>query len=385
MYRFIFLAFLSLLFLGCSHNTRKITISPKIGQRFIVGFYGDTIEKAKEQLEVYIRDYKIGGVILFKVHSAHHITPEEKADRDKLFPGNISNDPETLKNLIQGIQELNSQYASIPLFIGVDQEGGLVSRLKDCGLGNTRSHQELGQLALAETTQEATKIAEHLRRLGINFNFAPVLDLALNPDNTVIVKNKRSFGENPERVATHAKAYIEAQGARGILNAVKHFPGHGSTLQDTHDGFTDASQTWKAIELEPYRILINEKKLDCIMTSHVYNNTIDDVYPASLSQKTLEGLLRKKLGYPGLIITDDLEMKALADKYTPETIIQLGAQAGVDIFLIGNHDTRIHGVERSIQALQALYDEGHITPEAVDTSYHRILEAKHKLYPDSSF
>ncbi len=366
-------------------STRKVSIDPKIGQRFIVGFYGSTFEKVKEQLEVYIRDYKIGGVILFKVHSAHHITPEEKENRDTLFPGNITNDPEALKDLIKAIQDLNAKHSSIPLFIGVDQEGGLVSRLIDCGLGNTRSHQELGQLDPAATTQEATKIAQHLSFLGINLNFAPCLDLALNPDNTVIVKNKRSFSDNPLIVATHAEAYIEAQRSLHILSCCKHFPGHGSTKDDTHNGFTDATDTWKAVELEPYSILIHKGKLSWVMASHVYNKHIDPEHPASLSRATLTDLLRNQLGYQGLIITDDLEMKAIADNYEQEEVIRLGAAAGVDIFLIGNHDTRIQGVERSIQALQELYEREVLSTESVNASYEHILAEKRKIFPDTSF
>ncbi len=366
-------------------STRKVRIDPKIGQRFIVGFYGSTFEKAKEQLEVYIRDYKIGGVILFKVHSAHHITPEEKENRDTLFPGNISSDPQALKDLIQAIQDLNAQYSPIPLFIGIDQEGGLVSRLRDCGLGATPSHAELGQLNPAATTGTATTIAHYLNNLGINLNFAPCLDLALNPDNTVIVKNKRSFGESPTTVATHVEAYIDAHTVQNILSCCKHFPGHGSTKDDTHNGFTDATATWKAVELDPYKILIQKGKLSWVMASHVYNQSIDPEHPASLSKATLTDLLRNELGYQGLIITDDLEMKAIADNYTQEEVIRLGAAAGVDIFLIGNHDTRIQGVERSIQALQDLYEKEVLSPESINASYERILAEKRKIFPDASF
>ncbi len=366
---------------GTSLSARKVSIDPKIGQRFIVGFYGTNIERARIQLEPYIRDYRIGGVILFGRHSVDNITEDQKVRKDELFPGNISNDPQALKDLIQAIQDLNADYSDIPLFIGIDQEGGLISRLRNCGLGATLSHQALGKEDLSKTTEEASKIAEYLKGLGCNLNFAPVVDLALNPENTVIVKNERSFGTDPITVAAYAKAYIEAHTNAGILCCLKHFPGHGSTTQDTHNDFTDASLSWKEIELQPYKDLISQGVVDCIMASHVYNKAFDTVYPASLSKATLTDLLRDKLGYKGLIISDDLEMKALLKYYSHEEIIALSAKAGLDIFIIGNHDARREGVERSIQELQRLYDSEEISKEAVDASYQGILELKQKLYP----
>jgi beta-N-acetylhexosaminidase len=364
-----------------SLSARKVSIDPKIGQRFIVGFYGTNIERARIQLEPYIRDYRIGGVILFGRHSVDNITEDEKVRKDELFPGNISNDPQALKDLIQAIQDLNTEHSGIPLFIGIDQEGGLISRLRNCGLGETLSHEALGKEGLSKTTEEASKIAEYLKQLGCNLNFAPVVDLALNPENTVIVKNERSFGADPDRVAAHAKAYIEAHAKAGILCCLKHFPGHGSTTQDTHQGFTDASETFQEIELEPYKALISQGVVDCIMASHVYNKNFDTVYPASLSKETLTDLLKDKLGYKGLIMSDDLEMKALLKYYTHEEIIALSAKAGVDIFIIGNHDARREGVERSIQELQRLYNSGEISKEALDGSYQGILNLKQKLCP----
>lgn len=368
---------------GAPLSSRHIAIDPRIGQRFIVGFYGTTPERAKIQLERYIRDYHIGGVILFGRHSVDNITEDEKVRKDSLFPGNISQDKKELENLTGYIQELNTQYSNIPLFIGVDQEGGLISRLRNCGLGPTLSHAELGQEAVSKTTEEASRIAQYLQGLGFNLNFAPVVDLATNPDNPVIVKHKRSFGADPAVVIKRAKAYILAHIQEGISPCIKHFPGHGSTAGDTHEDFTDASQTWTKQEIEPYRELIAEGIVDLIMASHVYNDQIDDTYPASLSQKTLTDLLRQDLGYTGAIITDDIEMKALLKHYSYEQIIALSAKAGVDLFIIGNHDARREGVENSIEALQALYNKGEISEEDVETPYKRILSLKQKLFPEA--
>jgi len=207
--------------------SQSVDLEAKIGQMLIVGFRGLSIkDKAVQNLRKDIQKYHLGGVILF--------------DYDM-----------TRKSQV---------VSQIPLFIAVDQEGGNIQRLKKkFGFPTTASAQYLGQQNnLALTNKQASKIAKTLAGLGINFNFAPVVDLNLNPNNPVIGGLKRSFSAKPDIVTQHALKFIEAHRRYGVLCAIKHFPGHGSSISDSHAGWVDVTNTWKEIELEPYQRIIDD-------------------------------------------------------------------------------------------------------------------------------
>jgi beta-N-acetylhexosaminidase len=165
----------------------------------------------------------------------------------------------------------------------------------------------------------------------------------------------------------------------GVLTSLKHFPGHGSSVGDTHKGFVDVTNLWKPVELEPYRLL--NHKADTVMVAHVFNKKLDAKYPATLSKKTVNGLLRKKLGFNGVVITDDLQMGAISKKYGLKTTLQLAINAGDDILLFGNQldPRKVVSTKRLVETIKELVKEGKVSTDRIDRSYARIGRLKKKL------
>jgi beta-N-acetylhexosaminidase len=237
----------------------------------------------------------------------------------------------------------------------------------------------LGEKDDAKLTYENAKvIAETLKSLGFNLNFAPVVDVNTNPENPVIAGKERSYSSNPYKVAEHSEQVIKAHKDLDILTALKHFPGHGSSSSDSHLGFVDVSETWNEKELIPYKELINTGKVEIVMTAHVFNKKLDEKYPATLSKKSLSKL-RKDFAYDGIIISDDLQMNAIAKHYSIEEAIPLMVNAGVDIFCIGNNleiDENI--VPKVIDIVMEKIFSGEISEEQIETSYNKIISLKKK-------
>lgn len=306
----LLLSFL-LIFLSLHANLSDTQLKSMIAKMLIVGFEGEQIEQ----------EYQLGGVILF----------------DK----NLK-DPSKAKNIISSAQltQLTNRLQTsknAPLFISIDQEGGKVARLKEeRGFYRAPSAKEISMLALDEVHALYEKQSEMLHQYGFNMNFAPVVDLSLNPDNKVIAKLERSYGKTPEEVVKYASVMIEEQNKAGIISVLKHFPGHGSSLEDSHKGFVDITNTWQEQELEPYKKLIAQNKVDMIMTAHVFNKKLDPQYPATLSYKVNTKLLRKQLGFQGIIVSDDMQMKAITEHYSLSKAVTLAINSGVDMLLFGN-------------------------------------------------
>jgi len=182
-----------------------------------------------------------------------------------------------------------------------------------------------------------------LRGLGINVNFAPVVDLAVEPNNPAIVKPERAYSANEDTVIRFAKEVVKEHRKFGVITVLKHFPGHGSSKDDTHFGIADVTQTWSERELKPYRVLIDSGYVDAIMTAHIVNRFLDkNGNPGTLSKDILDGILRKKLGYQGVVFSDDMQMHAIAKQYGLEESIKLAIHAGVDIMCFSNN---IQGTE----------------------------------------
>ena len=299
-----------------------MTLSEKIGQLLMVGFRGLEVDD-RSPIVRDIRAGRVGGVVLFDRDLAL-----DAPERNIRTPGQV-------KKLVAALQKA----ARIPLLVAVDQEGGQVARLKQKhGFPATVEAQSLGERDdPQETRRQAAAIAAVLARAGINLNFAPVVDLNVNPDNPIIGKFRRSFSADPETVSRHARAVIEAQHEHGVAGCLKHFPGHGSSSQDSHLGFTDVSSTWDPLELAPYRDLIARGLADTVMTAHIFNRGLDPDYPATLSRRTISGLLRGELGFAGVVISDDMDMKAISAEYSRETALELALNAGIDILLIANN------------------------------------------------
>src|SRR5258708_1455053 len=234
-----------------------------------------------------------------------------------LFARNIV-DAEQLRRLTGALQARARACTGRALFVAVDAEGGRVMRLDPgAGFTGTLSAQELGETNdLTLTELEARRIARMLRAAGINWDLAPVVDVGYNPANPVIVGAARSFGANPVLVTAHARAFVRGMREEGVLTALKHFPGHGSSYDDSHKGFVDVTGTADAdVELYPYRTLIAEGMADTVITAHVFNRALDERYPATLSRATLTGLLRGGLGWDGPVVTDDPRLGAIEERY----------------------------------------------------------------------
>ena len=251
-----------------------------------------------------------------------------------------------VRNIVspQQVRELTAQLQAVAgtlLLIAIDQEGGQIARLKARhGFSATPSQAELGRLDdEQETRSSAREVGALLADLGINLNFAPVLDLAVNPDNPIIAALERSYGADPDRVERHARWTIQEFHRAGVLSAVKHFPGHGASKEDSHLGLPDVTHLWSETELEPFSSLIGEQLPDVVMMAHLYNAQWDETYPATLSSAVITGMLRQQLGFEGVVVSDDMTMGAIVQNYSLEESIELAVKAGVDILLFGNNSS----------------------------------------------
>lgn len=356
----------ALLIVNCQLLIAQVdSLSVKIGQMILIGF---PAAKVDNNVLRVIQEGKVGSVIVFeknipKVNSYH-----------------------ALKKIVWTYQ----QAASIPLFVAIDQEGGLVNRLKEkYGFPRSITAWQMGKNQSLDSVRFYSQItATTLAGLGINVNFAPVLDVAIEPTNPVIVKPGRSFSSNEDTVALMAGEVIAAHRNAGVITVLKHFPGHGSSLTDTHFGVADVTNTWQERELLPYTKLWNEGSIDAVMTAHIVNKKLDARgLPGTLSDSILMGILRKKIGFNGLVFSDDLQMEAISKQYSLEETIKLSILAGVDILLFCNNVPgseerkvdNIHGI------ITKLVNNGTITVQRIDESYKRILAAKNSIQHDKAF
>jgi beta-N-acetylhexosaminidase len=272
------------------------------------------------------------------------------------------------------------------LLIAVDAEGGRVMRLGPAaGWTATPSHQDLGQAGdLAQTELEARRIGGMLRDVGINWNLAPVVDVGYNAANPVIVGVGRAFSANPERVAAQARAYITGMHAAGVLTAIKHFPGHGGSVDDSHAGFVDVTDTARPdVELLPYRVLLADGLVDAVMTAHVYNGHRDAWVPATLSRRTIDGVLRRDLGWHGVVVSDDMRMGAIEKHYGAGDAAVRALRAGVDLVLIA--DDRLPG-DRSASAevledIRRAVRRGRLSAHRAEEALSRTAALRSRLTP----
>tara|TARA_Y100001934_G_scaffold99902_1_gene122999 strand:+ start:2162 stop:3211 length:1050 start_codon:yes stop_codon:yes gene_type:complete len=342
----------------------SISIEKQIGQLIIAGFRGKTI-KHNNKIVNYINDYNIGGVILY--------------DEDLAIGGsgtrNIES-PSQVKELVDQLQNVGNNN----LLISIDQEGGEVNRLRNIyGFNDTPAWNHIGLLNNELITMQFSKsMATTLSNLGINLNFAPVLDLD-HGIGTVISDSNRAFSSDPKIVKKNSKIFIDQHRASGIITCGKHFPGLGSASGDTHEGFTDISDTWTVKDLLPFDELIRENNLDMVMISHAFDKKLDSIYPASLSKTIINDMLRNDLGFNGPVICDDPSMRAISNHYSIHDTFELMLNAGVDLFCLGNnliYDPQY--IPKSIQAIVDLVDSKKIKPERIAESIIRINKLKKK-------
>ena len=342
-----------------------MNLAQKIGQLFLIGFEGDSIDES-HPVAADITQRNLGGVILF-----------DRSLAKKQGHNNIRS-ADQLKVLTATLQGL----ARTPLLIAVDQEGGKVRRLKpEMGFPATASAAELGQKNdRTLTTIHAATTADTLQALGFNLNLAPVVDVNSFPECPVIGRLDRSFSPIPDTVSAHAGEWIKAHRARGVLSCLKHFPGHGSSRADSHLGFTDITGTWSPGELQPYKDLIAGGLADAIMTGHLFHKELDPIHPATLSPRIIGKLLRRELRFTGVVISDDLQMKAITDRYGLEEAACLALAAGVDLLIIGNNlDYDPDALTRIIAAIQQAIHAGKLQEELIHEAYARVQQLKEVL------
>lgn len=331
-----------------------MSLEQKVGQMVMAGFPGYSAGSEATQL---IRQHHVGGVILF----ARNIR-----------------DPVQVANLTRSLQQLaQSSGARIPLFIATDQEGGIVARLRSPAAVMPGA-MALGAASSPELAYEAGRsTARQLLAVGINMNFAPVVDVNNNPANPVI--GVRSFGEDPELVAELGAAFIRGQQEEGVISTAKHFPGHGDTDTDSHIALPRVDhprERLDQVELVPFRAAI-AAGVDAIMTAHVTFPSIDPTpgLPATLSHRVLTGLLREELGHEGLIVTDAMEMQAITANFGIAEAAVRAVEAGADMVLVA-WPADWYDAVRVTQALVAAARSGRISQERIDASVERILRLK---------
>ena len=343
-------------------SARLAAIERELGSLFLVGFRG-TEAAGNAELSRLLCDLRVGGVLLL---------------------GRNIVDAEQLGRLTDAATAQTAVCTGRKLLVAVDAEGGNVMRLAPrYGWPATFSAQELGETNdFLLTELEARRIGAMLRAVGINWDLAPVVDVGSNPANPVIVGAARSFGANPLQVTEHARAFVQGLRAEGALTALKHFPGHGSSFGDTHRGFTDVTDTAvPELELAPYRALITEGLADSVMTAHVFNRRLDEQYPATLSRRTIDGLLRGVLGFKGVVISDDLRMGAIERQYGIGEAVVLALDAGVDVLLIVD-DRLPDGSSATQLALAAIREalvKGVLDPARVEAAIDRVREFRARV------
>jgi len=342
-----------------------VSLEQRIGQMLMIGFHGTSAEKNSPICKDISR-YHIGAVILFDYNPVDKSRPKNIASRKQL------------KKLTSQLQKCSYDGK---LLIAVDQEGGKVQRLKSrYGFyGKFPKAADVARMDQKQIRKTYRKMAKELKGVGINYDLAPVVDLDINPKNHVIHGLGRSFGKDPQTVAAYAGIFIDAMHHYGVLTSLKHFPGHGSSVGDTHKGFVNVTDLWKRKELEPYRLL--NKKADTVMVAHVFNKKLDARYPASLSNKTVNGLLRKELDFNGVVITDDLQMGAISRKYGLKNTLKLAINAGDDMLIFGNQLDPRHTVspKKLVETVKSLIKSGAVNEKSIEYAYRRIQKLKKKL------
>ncbi len=342
-----------------------MNLQQKIGQLFVLGFRGDHIDKS-HPIARDISDLNLGGVVLFD-----RLLARSQSDNNIISP-------DQLKTLITSLKSL----AETPLLICIDQEGGLVCRLKkEKGFSPTCSAKDLGTINdLGKTLDQSQLTARMLANTGINCNFAPVVDVNVYPQNPIIGKLGRSFSSHPQKVIDHAAAWIEGHYRSGVISCLKHFPGHGSSRHDSHLGFVDITATWEERELQPFQELINQGCCDMIMTGHLFHSGLDGQYPATLSPSIINTLLRARLGFDGLVVSDDLQMKAITNRYGVEQAACLALAAGVDMIVIGNNlEYDVDILPKCIERVTEACSNGTIRQQRIDEAYERVQKIKQKI------
>jgi len=328
-----------------------------IGQMLMMGFPGSNAQGAwPKRLAAQIARGEVGGVVMLGYNF--------KSRKE-----------------VEGLTRLFRKAAGgRRVFIALDMEGGAVQRLgRKLGYPVVPSARTIARTRTPKQASAAfATLARISRDAGFNMNFGPVVDLLVTPDNPAIAKWNRSFGPDPAKVAAYGRAFVRAHRRLGVLPVLKHFPGHGSSLTDSHAGFVDITRTWRAKELEPFARMIASGDAPAIMAGHlIHAKLASDGVPVSISRRALTGLLRRKMKFTGLIITDDLQMAAITRNYGYRETLIRAVNAGVDVLLISNSRKPDKDLAtRTIAIISGAIDSGRIAPATIEAAYKRIMRAK---------
>ncbi len=372
--RLVFLSFLWLF--AISLYAVEPSLRDKIGQMLIIGFEGKNID-SHSPIATAIDRENIGGVILF-----------DFSVQSQTFDKNIES-PQQVKLLNQQLQRITEEAnkshhrPNLPLLISVDYEGGEVNRLHQrYGFPEIKSPKAIAKMPLDEANDSAKRMAQTMRSTGFNLDFFPTLDVDVNPDNPIIGKLERSFSSDPEVVTQYAQLYSRQFLENQIECSYKHFPGHGSSVDDSHLGFVDVTDTWNEKELIPFLQLLSQPShCHMIMVAHIVNRKLDLTgVPATLSPSIINGLLRHDLQFDGVVITDDMQMKAIADYYGLETALTLSINAGVDMLIFGNQLVdKLQDPKELVDIIEKKVHSGEIPEQRINEAYKRIVKMKESL------
>lgn len=351
----------------------EYTLEENIGMMLLVGFRGTELDYNKNiEIISALRDYHVGSVILFD-----YDVPTGTRGR------NIK-DAEQLKRLCK---QLRSFATVDDLLIGIDQEGGYVSRLSTkYGFPKIPSAQKCATKGDDTVRHYADLTGQMLEKIGINLDFAPVADVNVNPRCPVIGGIERSFSGDPAVVRHCCLIWANELRNHNVISCFKHFPGHGSATGDTHKGLVDVTDTWQRCELEPYRMtrensyythgdpVFEYTMPGMVMTAHVINRQLDPSgLPASLSPK-ITSYLRDTLGYDGIIVTDDLAMGAIVQQYSFEKAVRMAVLAGADLLCLSNNGGTydVNMVPKAVKIIKQMVADGEVTEERIRQSADRV-------------
>ncbi|MEA2608777.1 MAG: beta-N-acetylhexosaminidase [Chloroflexota bacterium] len=341
------------------------TLRRKISRLLLVGFRGLEIQST-DPITVALAG-GLGGVILFDKHQ------QTGGWR------NISS-PDQLSRLTRALRDA----APLPLIVAIDQEGGRVSRLNPAkGFPATRSEAEVGATGDPAVALAAGRgMGRTMAAAGIDLDLAPVVDVNIDPSNPAIGALGRSFSSDPSVVAAMAEAEIRGLHGAGVHATIKHFPGLGSANANTDFDAVDVTATWTEAELEPFQTLIAAGLPDAVMSAHILNRHLDPDWPASLSPATIDGLLRKKLGWNGVVVTDDLDAVAITSQFTRPEAIARAIEAGNDLLTFANQAHYFPDlVAQLLDEIVGLVGSGRISEARLDQSIARLEALAIPLVP----
>ncbi len=338
-----------------------MTLDEKICQLFIVkpdDLTGvENVTAARDATREALEKYPVGGIIYF----ANNIV-----------------DPDQLTTLLKNTQEFGKEINSLPLFLCVDEENGSRTRVASNDKFDEPLFPEMWDMALSENAADTvrkagTETGKYLKKYGFNVDFAPVADVATSSENAI---GKRSFGSDPNETAKLSAEFASGLSDSGIISCFKHYPGLGDTEQDTHLGLASTRKTEKELEesdLVPFENAV-QSGAKFIMAGHISCPLVTgDDTPSSLSDVMITQILREKMGYDGIVITDSLQMNSVTDNYSCADAVKLAVNAGADILLMPTD------LEEAVNALKDAVKNGEIKEERIDDSLRRILKIKNTL------